>query len=280
MLVSIFLGLTLGSGDREWGKPELFCQLDNVSIDESSGVTASRLKSGEFYTHNDSGDSARFFRFKKNGEVTGVFELDGVKAYDWEDMAGATLGKKNYLYLADVGDNARIRESVFIHRVLEPTGASGKIKSVETFELVYPDRARDCEAVFVDGSSGDIYLISKARDQVTNVYRAKNPKAKSVTKMEFLKTLDIKSPGLGGNLVTGADLSRDGKFVVIRTYTGAFEFSVPKRFSDWVLGQPKAISLPVEKQGEAICYSLDGKSLLTTTEGAPCAVSRVPLIIQ
>jgi hypothetical protein len=33
----------------------------------------------------------------------------------------------------------------------------------------------------------------------------------------------------------------------------------------------------MEQQGEAIGYSLDGKSLVTTSEGAPCPVSVVKI---
>ncbi len=278
MLSTLICGFLLGNFDREWGKPEPFCQISNEAINESSGVVASSRSPGVFYTHNDSGDEARFFRFDRKGQVTGTFSLDGVKAFDWEDMAGAKIEGKSFLYFADVGDNARIRKSVFVHRVAEPIGESETIKKIETFELVYPDRARDCEALIVDHANGDLYLISKARDQVTNVYRASRPKSGQKITMEFLKTLEVKVLGLGGNLVTGADLSPDGKFIVLRTYSGALEYSVPTKFSDWIKGDPKLILLAVEKQGEAICYSLDGKSLLTTSEGSPCIVSRVPLV--
>ncbi len=272
MVMAVSVGL-----DRGWGAPVAFCSISDKAITESSGLASSRLGPGVFYTHNDSGDSARFFRFDKSGAVTGTFSLAGVKATDWEEMASAKVRSKAYLYLADVGDNNRVRKEVYVYRLAEPEGAGREIRDFETLTLKYPDKARDCEGMFADPGSGDIYLVIKARDRETVVYRVKNPSGTGAYTMEKLGNLTVKLSGLGGNLVTGAAVSPDGKHVVVRTYSDALEYDVPAVFEDWIKAEPRVIKLPVEKQGEAICYSLDGGSLLTTSEGSPCPVSRVPL---
>ncbi|RYG42513.1 hypothetical protein EON79_18735, partial [bacterium] len=53
-------------------------------IDEGSGIVASRRYPGVFWTHNDSGDAARFFAIKADG--TAVMP----KRYNRKEDAGAS----------------------------------------------------------------------------------------------------------------------------------------------------------------------------------------------
>ena len=55
-------------------------------IDESSGIAASSFDD-TFYTFNDSGDSARFFRVDADGDTVATYTLRGASNVDWEDMA-------------------------------------------------------------------------------------------------------------------------------------------------------------------------------------------------
>jgi len=77
-------------------------------------------------------------------------------------------------------------------------------------------------------------------------------------------------------LITGGNVSADGKYVVLRTYLAAYEFPLANPLG-WWKATPKTIKTANEAQGEAIAYSRDGKELLTTSEFAPCLVSRIPL---
>ncbi|MCB0824703.1 MAG: hypothetical protein KDC26_00795 [Armatimonadetes bacterium] len=271
---------TLALGMQTYGNPEVFCHIKDKAIDESSGIAASNGTGGVFYTHNDSGDVARFFRFDKKGEITGIFRLNGVQALDWEDMASAKVDGKPYLYLGDIGDNARVRKEIFIHRVAEPEPDqdSTVLTKFDTYVVKYPDKARDCEALMVHPKTGDIYLVTKARDNETVVYRLPAPKASGNFTLEKLGTIDINTGGIGPqNWVTASDISPNGKYVVVRTYSGAVEYTVPKNdFVNWWKTPQRQVKLRAEKQGEAICYTGDGMSFLTTSEGNPCEVSRIP----
>lgn len=97
-------------------------------IHESSGLAASRQNANVLYTHNDSGDIARFFAVNTSGNLLGIYQLDGATATDWEDMAvgpGPVAGV-NYVYLGDIGDNSSnrngtTRPNVAIYRTPEPT---------------------------------------------------------------------------------------------------------------------------------------------------------------
>ncbi len=265
----------VADGARSFGTPSLVVELKDKAINESSGIARSYAKPDWYYTHNDSGDTARFWRFDLNGAVEGPFNVKGAKALDWEDMSSASLNGRNYVYLADIGDNLSARKSVQIYRVEEPVGSKGDIAKVETWDLKYPDGAHNAESFMVHPKTGDMYIVSKVAQGDWQVFRLDGSLAPgSYTMKEIGK---IKPPGVmdAARLTTGSDISADGKFAVVRTYAGAFEFAAPASFDDWVKAKPAPVKLNVEIQGEAICYSLDGKKLLTTSEFAPCRVSVV-----
>lgn len=272
-MLSLIAGMAMAASVADWNKPYLMTEVEDSQINESSGLAASRHSVGVFYTHNDSGDSARFFRFNKKGAVTGIFTLAGARATDWEDMASATVRGTSYLYFGDVGDNARERDHVTIYRVEEPVGAGRELKQFDTFTITYPDQARDCEAVFVHFATGDIWLVSKAREGITVVYRVENPRRTGDYKAEKVATIPVNTGGLGGNLVTGADVSHDGHFVILRTYTGALIYTVRGPFSEWVEQEPVMHRTAPEKQGESICFSQNSSAWLTSSEGLPCPIS-------
>ena len=262
--------------DRAWGQPQELCTLDNQEVDESSGVAASHLTAGVFFTHNDSGDTARFFRFQKSGKVDGVYSLKGAGATDWEDMASAVVGGKPYLYFGDVGDNSEQRVNVVVYRVAEPTTSGEQtIADFDTYTVKYPDGPHNCEALFVT-KLGDVWVVTKEPGGNSKVYLLPAPKGSGSYTLQHVADLEVDTGGTGGKQVTGADLSPDQKFVVVRTYSAAFEYAVPAKFEEWTKSGPRFVRLAIETQGEAVAYSKDGTALVTTTEFAPCIVSVVP----
>lgn len=269
-MLTLLVALSLA--DR-WQPFSTYCEVRDDAVRESSGLAASRLYADQYYTHNDSGDTARFFRVSRQGQIEATWSLTGAKAIDWEDMASARVSGKNWLFLADVGDNAEKRSSVTIYRVEEPKGTGGEIQRFDTFELTYPDGAHNCEAVFVEPKTGDLYLVTKS-ESVAGVYRVGKPKESGNYVPEKLGVIKPET-GMGkyGRLVTAADASPDGKWVVVRTYSGLLEYRVSGAFSDWWKSTPLAVKPALEAQAEAVCYSLDGGSLLTSSEGLPCRVS-------
>lgn len=258
-------------------QPSLLTEIKDKEVNESSGLAASRVENVTWYTHNDSGDKPRFFRFNESGIVTGVFTLKGAKAVDWEDMASARVKGENWIYLADTGDNGRIRKSISIYRVKEPKmkDKGSTIDRVDEWTLQYPDGAHDCEALMVHPQTGDLWLVSKDRGEGTHVYVVRSPKGKEVKTAVKMGSIKIPFTGLGGGMVTAGDISPDGKKVAIRTYAGALEFSVKDSFDSWFKGDQRILKPAGEVQGEAIAYSRDGKRILTTSEGTPCRVSIV-----
>ncbi|MBS1706032.1 MAG: hypothetical protein JST40_09170 [Armatimonadetes bacterium] len=258
----------------KWNKTQKVCELDNKQINESSGIARSYLAPGQYYTHNDSGDTARFFRFDLKGHVSGEWNLSGVKATDWEDIASAKIKGKSYLYIGDIGDNKEIRPEIQIYKVPEPTQPSGKIVNFETYQVAYPDGAHNAETLLVDQKTGDVWIVTKTDKGPSSVYKLTAPAKSGKYTLKKMGTVEVGSIVPGSKLLTGGDVSPNNGFVVLRTYLAAFEFTVTKNFDTWFTAKPTRLELGVEGQGEAICYSTDGNSILTTSEGTPCPVSR------
>jgi hypothetical protein len=73
------------------------------------------------FTHNDSGDDARFFAVDDSCRTLATYVLPGVDSSDWEDMArGPGPDGKPVLWFGDIGDNAMMRSEVVVQRVAEP----------------------------------------------------------------------------------------------------------------------------------------------------------------
>src|SRR5262249_23702109 len=112
----------IGVDSGGYRAPVHLVNLENQSINESSGIAASRHNAGIFWTHNDSDDGPLIYAFDRQGKHRGVWRVKGAKAIDWEDMAigpGPRQGR-SYLYLGDIGDNSRRRNQITVYRVAEP----------------------------------------------------------------------------------------------------------------------------------------------------------------
>lgn len=263
--------------ERTFGEPRVILRLAEREIDESSGVAASRAKPGWFYTHNDSGDGPRFWRFDLSGNVEGPWTLVGAQAIDWEDIAVATVDGRNYVFIGDIGDNREQRPSVQVYRFEEPTGPPGPIAKFDTFDLTYPDRPHNAEALLVD-PKGTITIVTK-NDGPSKVFTLPAGATPGRHRLQFVADLVLPTnqSASGYKLVTGGDVSPDGRYVVLRTYREAWEFDVTDGPTSWVSQTPRRIRLALELQGEAIAYSADGTFLISTSEMIPCQVTRIDI---
>lgn len=263
---------------RQFGEPRLLANLNSTDVRESSGLAASGRRDGVWFTHNDSGDSARIFRFRESGEVDQPIVIEGATAIDWEDMEAATVDGTAALYVGDIGDNARRRPNVVVYRFVEPTEGQTRVDTIERYEIRYANGARDAEALLVDPASGDIYIVSKEpRNEPAQVLRVRNPRGSGSYTAEAVGTVTIPAGPGGSTLVTGGSVSADGRYVVLRTYLGAYEYRVRGRFDRWWQSTPTTVPIALEMQGEAIAYDRGGRRIVTTSEGTPCPVSATPI---
>ncbi len=162
--------------------------VQHASIDEASGLAASRANPGVLWVHNDSGDTARVFAMNVQGTHLGIYNLSGASATDWEDTAvgpGPVEGQ-SYLYLGDIGDNNAVRSTIRVYRAPEPAVSPSQppvnvdLSDVATTTLQYPDGPRDAETLMIDQATADLYIVSK-RETPSRLYRAAFPQSTSET---------------------------------------------------------------------------------------------------
>jgi hypothetical protein len=283
-----------GDGGAEQTCPKASAATEQVELDipnlsEASGLCASHVTEGVFFTHNDSGESNDVYAFALDGSLVATLRLEGALSEDWEDIGvgpGPESGK-SYLYVADIGDNDRIRTtSIVIERALEPElSASDRGRALslpfESLYFSYPDEPHNAETLLVDPVSGDFYIATKGDPDGARVYVARAPHSKTaITPLEYVTTLAFGRAPLGGSpLATGGSVAPDGSALLIRTYDAVFWWrrAEGKTLGEALLGEPCPLRVADEQQGEGVTFGADALSYYTLGEGDEPALSRVLL---
>jgi hypothetical protein len=250
------LGLASGA---EPGDGRVLFAFTDPEIVESSGLVA---EGDRVWTVNDSGDVGRVFTVDaRTGETVGTtYWADG--PVDVEALAPAGPGR---VWVGDIGDNAGARDSVQVTRV--PVGDGDRTVDEETLDLVYPDGARDAEALLVDPTTGRIHVVTKGVF-AGEVYAAPPEPADDAP-----NRLGLVGQVLG--LVTDGAFLPDGRHVVLRTYSRAAVYSFPELES---LG---SWDLPAQQQGEGIAVTPDGEVLISSEgQGSEVLEVEVPARIE
>jgi hypothetical protein len=252
--------------------------LTSPDLDEVSGVIHSPSNDGVLWVHNDSGDSPRIFGITEAGELLVTLNFAETERGDFEDIAMGEL-----IYVGDVGDNGLVRDSVFVYGVTEPEVALGEAPYeqevvVESYELTYPNEPKNVEAMWVDPTNDDIYLLTKVVNIPAEVYRKAAPHLDgSTTELELVASLDFSIAPLIG-MATGADMSRNGTMIVVRGYIGSWVWlrepgeSVPEALEK----APCQVVVPIERQSESIGFHSDGSGLFSISEGEGEPVYFIP----
>ena len=273
-----------------YGEPSVALTFADPRIAESSGL-ASGSTPGVLFTHNDSGDEARFFAVGEDGRTRTTYVLPDVQARDWEDMArGPDEDGRSSLWLGDIGDNNAARDrGILVHRVLEPELTDEESATTEppaSFRLNYPDGPGDAEGLMVHPRTGQLFVVTKPLAGAAQVYAAPQPLdpdgpnlLERVAQARVDSTGTPGGPGIGGLaqlLVTAADISPDGSRVAVRTYTDLYEWSVEgDDVAGAFAGEPTVTPLPPTEQGEGLTYSADGTAVLVSSEGVQAPVHRL-----
>jgi hypothetical protein len=253
--------------------------VNHPPLDEASGIAASWRNPGYFWVHTDSGDTARVFAISATGEVVAEYQLGGVSANDWEDIAvgpGPEAGA-SYVYVGDIGDNPKTRPSISVLRFKEPeldlanAPYSAELAASEQFTLTYPEgKSYDCETLAVDPISGTVILVVKNGESPAPVFGFIPP---ALPPQEAIQLSYIGDLPMG--IATGGDFSPDGALLIVRNY---FQAQVWLRSPD----APKTVissiqetftshkcTVPVKFEGlaEAITFNLDSSGYFTLSEG-------------
>lgn len=243
-------------------------RLAEPELNELSGLVS--LDSG-LWAHNDSGDTARVFRLDEAGVTQAIVTLEGVEAFDWEDMSGAGPSAGE-LFVGDIGDNAGARTEVQVHRFAVPDPApTGEVTipaaDIQTITLTYPDGARDAEALLVDPVTRDLVIVHKRFGGASEVYSAAEADwSDGSATLERVGIVEVGDTPL--DATTAGDVGYDGQVVALRTYASVL---VVPRQADQSLAEALTENeacdapAPIEVQGEAIAFTPRG--YLTISEG-------------
>jgi hypothetical protein len=246
-----------GVDDGKGVTSRVLFRFDDPRITESSGLETSVRFRNILYTHNDSGDSARFFAVGPHGETRAVYTLRGATNHDWEDMS---QGPHRTLWLGDIGNNAARTGIISVYRVREPKRLHSHSVRWTRFDFSYDDGAHNAEALMVDPVTGHLFVVTKSLDD-NAIYKGDRPF--STTGVNMLHRV---APVSVTGKVTGADFTSNGKRFVIRTYGQAY-------FGRRIGGPLNAVPLP--SSGESIAFTRNNRNVVISSEGVGTPVYKV-----
>jgi hypothetical protein len=268
----------------EFGTPRQLGAIVSGTLDELSGLAASRLNPGIYWTHNDKTGQNTVYALNERGEWRGSLFLDGAPALDWEDIAvgPGSDADRHYVYIGDFGSNNLDRAELRLHRFPEPPiaptgqGTVLLISNVETMRFSYQGRAlHDAETLLVDPITGDVLIVTRDRSGTNSsqVYRLGGdlPWNNSLQVAEFLFSITTS----GRMDIKGGDVSPDGNHVLLVHHSNqsqATEVRLYQRDSSAMFsfdpGHCRVIPHPATPQTEAVCWTASGDGFLTTSEGS------------
>ncbi len=255
-------------------------KIASKEITESSGLVVSQCQENVLWTHNDSGDGPYVFAMDRTGTHLGTWKVANAENVDWEDISThKDAAGKCFIYVGEIGNSKNgERTEHIIYRFAEPpiqqtdlgTSRENAAATEPATELKfsYPDRRGNAEVLLADPKSGALYIVTKEESEPAAVYKL-NPEF-GARKQIAVKVAEITVPAVPFGMLTGGDISPDGKRLVLCDYFAAYEFALPDgsdNFDEIWKQKPTVIALGKRKQGEAIAYSRDGNSILATSEG-------------
>lgn len=307
---AIFDDLETPSNDLVTATDPAVCEA--LIATESATVTDPQLSetSGAVWTeegiwlHNDSRQDAVLYLVgapdtTEAGQTIRTIDLSEV-APDIDDPEDLALANGDLL-LADTGDNFNTtdREFISFYRVDPTTG-----DLLNTYEFTYPDFPVDAEAVFVDSVTEELFVIDKqiGLGNLFNllpdatVYSAElregdvelfetRPELTEIVSINLDELNDRSEQPLpdgrvgdAGAIVTGADISADGRTVALRTYQTVWIYQSPSDASaGWFNVSPCEAPIVPEPQGEAVAIRQNSETLelITISEGVNQPLIRI-----
>ncbi len=235
-----------------------------LQVDESSGLAAASETS--LWTHNDRGGKAEIFEVEVRGELIRKVRLLGVEPRDMEDMAQDNDGN---LYIADTGNNGKDRLKLRVYSFNVADIVNDTVRPAVT-EFVLPDRGLedkchyDIEAITC--SRGRLFFFTKDRcdkkDNNLMIYSIPKETGLYTAKKEGEFFWEDPDKNIK---VTGADISPDGKKLVLLT-NDALHFFFGYSRSEFFNGSYRFI--PLDKSKKEAVVHLDDCDLFISEESS------------
>lgn len=245
-------------------EPEGFTISDS-RITESSGLAASRTHPGIYWTHNDSDDGPYVYAVdSRSGRTVARVTLRGIGTP--RDVEAIAAGPDGTLYVGDIGDNrGGTWDHVWIYRFPEPKQLRDTTVTATQFTVRYADGPRDAEALMVHPTTGRVYIASKKQGGGALYEGPRQLTATGSNTFRKVAPVDL--------WVTDGAFSPDGTRLLLRSYFGA-------RMYRWQDGRPKdigSVGVPIQRQGESVTFTPDGRTAMFGSEGRGSEVKPVGL---
>ncbi|MEU5714818.1 WD40 repeat domain-containing protein [Streptomyces sp. NPDC020403] len=236
--------------------------IEDPRITESSGLAASRVHPGVYWTHNDSDDGPYVYAVdSRTGKTVATITMRGVG--EPRDVEAISLGPDGDLYVGDIGDNLDGSwDHVWIYRFPEPATLADATVRATQYDVKYADGPRNAEAMMVHPKTGRVYIASKNEDG-GGLYEGPAKLSTGGTNV-FRRVGEVP-------WVTDGAFSPDGKNLVLRSYFSTRGYA----FADGRLGADYRVTVPLQGQAESVTYTADGSAMMFGSEGARSDVVRV-----
>ena len=160
---------------KQYAQPQVMGQQSDSKLEEVSGLAVAHSRSPYFWAINDGGNSPSLMLLDGKGKFKSQLNLEQLGNHDWEDLETFVMDGKNYIAIADIGDNFSRRKVYYVHLVPEPKifpdGQIGPVsrEQIKTIAFQYEDGPRDAEALGIDLLNKRILLLTK-RDAPPRMY--------------------------------------------------------------------------------------------------------------
>ncbi len=276
--------------NKEWKRKQCGTLDISKNIKEVSGIACSRVTPGYIWMQSDDYESYIVATTELGSERHCKVKFSKTIRWDWEDMSGGVYNDTNYLFIGAFGDNEETDGNYSIVYFKEPAiDASTPEITIEPNQIKYeyPDgKKHNAEALMYDNVSQTIYIITKVYYNVCQVFSLpmRLDYGTETQTLTYVCDLGVRSdlgyseknqPYKGFHLVTAADISPDGKYILIKNHNNIvasyswilyWERMEGETVEEALTRQPQPLQCYMyEWQGEAICW-LDDDTFYTTSD--------------
>lgn len=224
------------------------------SLNELSGLAASRSHSGLLWAIEDSGNPPNVSAIDISGELRATISLASATNTDWEAIALRPGSNGDELIIADVGDNALSRANVTLYFLNEPPPQNATITPTR-ITATYSDGPHNVEALVATANM--IQVITKVNGRAA-VYELDGTIFRP-------RGLLPDNPGL----VTDASVSLGGSLTALRTYGSVRVAEVTTSNVTEAITSLGCSFTFAEPQGESVTILPNDEGLVTVSEIAP-----------
>ncbi|PWI09471.1 hypothetical protein DIZ27_17500 [Streptomyces sp. NWU339] len=232
-------------------------------ITESSGLAASRLHPGVYWTHNDSDDGPYLYAVDSaTGDTVARLTLTGIG--EPRDVEAISIGPGNRIFVGDIGDNlGGTWPYVWVYELPEPKELRDQTVRATQYVVKYSDGPRDAESLVVHPKTGRVYIVDK-KEEGGHLYEGPAELSASGSNVfEPVAPVEL--------WATDAAFSPDGRQLAVRGYFGGIHYAWDDS-RDGKIERKGRLSVPLQGQGESVSYSADGSRLMYGSEGAQSPV--------